>query len=150
MKALACLVILTVLSLVMPSAHGFDAKPGRYKGTLTVTTSFPNTDVKQSVTQRVTARLEPSGRMLMALSNTFDGIEETGQHAGFVKFVSAMTNDCFVRILKDNFITPAALVTVKGKVLTLTRSQQLSSPDAEGLNVAYDVGMVLKVTRVGP
>jgi hypothetical protein len=151
MRLFPCIIgCLLSLAIALPSAQGFDPKPGLYKGTVKVTTAFPNTDVKQAVSQRATGRLDANGRMIIALSNTFNGIEEPGQQVAFLKFTSPTTNEALVRILKDNYISANAFTTVQGKTFTLVRTQQLNGQDAEGFNTAYTVTLQLRMTRVAP
>ena len=146
-KQFGWLLFAWVVASSTPVASAFDAKPGKYKGSLKVTTSFPNTDVKQSIIQKATARLDANGRMVIALPNTVDGIEETGQRAAYLAFTNPDNNSCLVRILKDNF---AAVPDVTATTIRVVRSVNHISPDAEGFNKTHTVTMELKLTRVAP
>jgi hypothetical protein len=151
MPTLQILTALALFTILNSAALAFDPKPGRYVGALKVTTSFPNTDVRRSVVQKATGRLDVTGKMVIALPNTFDGIEEVGQQAAYLKFISEVpgNNACFVRILKDNFIQPSVLVKIKGETFSVNRTVSLAGPDAEGFNTNFSVTMELRMTRVG-
>jgi hypothetical protein len=147
MKLFSLWLFALVFACSQPIAIAFDAKPGKYKGSLKVTTSFPSTDVRQSVIQKATARLAANGRMIIALPNAIDGIEETGQRAAYLAFQSPDNNTCLVRILKDNF---AAVAEATATRIAVVRTVNVNSPDAEGFATSHTVTMELRLTRVAP
>ena len=146
-KRIALLLMVFAAACSVPTASAFDPKPGRYKGTLKVTTSFPGTDVKQSVVQKVMGRLAPTGQMVIAIPNTLDGIEEEGGRAAFLFFNSPTDNGCFVKLLKDNFVD---LPSVTANRITVDRVVTVNTTDAKNSAISYTVTTELTLARVAP
>jgi hypothetical protein len=143
-KWISYLLTACTLLLLTPVAQAADPRPGRYIGTLTMTTSFPNTDVTRSASQQITARLGNNGRMIIALANVFDGLDEDEQRTGFIQFTRG-NNNCVVRISKNNFVSP---FEASGDKVSVRRTRNIVTTDAVGNAITYQVRLHLGFVRV--